>query len=90
MSDSGDECKITPLGRNSELQSLLSTSGKSINILFMDIDLGDDNGIEITKRINKDFPDIIVIYVTAYLEYASKYQCRGFQISLKSLYLVTK
>jgi DNA-binding NarL/FixJ family response regulator len=35
-------------------------------IVFMDIRLPGENGLELTKKIKKNYPDIIVVIVTSY------------------------
>lgn len=37
------------------------------SILFMDISLGEDNGIAVAKAIRRDFPKICIIFVSGYL-----------------------
>lgn len=41
---------------------------ESLDILFMDIELGKDNGIEVTEKIKKQYPGLIVIYITSHYE----------------------
>lgn len=40
-----------------------------INILFLDIELEGMNGFELASILNKEFPDIIIIFVSAYENY---------------------
>lgn len=55
----------------SNSKSLLFAMEKrdSFDILFMDIELGNENGIEITEKIKKKYPGLVVIYVTSHQEY---------------------
>ncbi|UOD35092.1 sigma-54-dependent Fis family transcriptional regulator [Deferribacteraceae bacterium V6Fe1] len=39
---------------------------KDISLIFLDIRLGDSNGLHLLERIKKDFPDIPVIMITAF------------------------
>lgn len=39
---------------------------ESIDIIFMDIKLGDSNGIEVAKEIKEMYPDVLLVYVTAF------------------------
>lgn len=41
-------------------------------LLFLDINIGHISGVELAEEINKDFPEINIIFVTAYSEYAVK------------------
>ena len=43
----------------------------SYDIILMDIELGDDSGIILTKEINRHFPNTQIIYITQHLEYVS-------------------
>jgi len=36
------------------------------NIVFMDIRLPGENGLELTKKIKKNYPDIIIVILTSY------------------------
>ena len=46
--------------------------GKRIDILFMDIWLKNQNGVDIAKKIKEIYPDILLVYVTAFEEYVYK------------------
>ena len=49
---------------------LLSFSNRfKLDILFLDIELGDINGIELAKMLRKKFSDLIIIYVTNHPNY---------------------
>lgn len=39
------------------------------DVLFLDIELGDMNGINLAKQLKKNFPTLIVVYVTNYPDY---------------------
>lgn len=41
----------------------------SPDILFLDIELGDMNGIELAKCLRREFPDLILIYITSHHNY---------------------
>lgn len=43
----------------------------SYDIVFMDIELGDDSGITLTQEINQKLPNAQVIYITEHLKYVS-------------------
>jgi len=40
--------------------------GHPPNLIFMDIRLPGENGLELTRRVKADYPDLIVIIVTSY------------------------
>lgn len=54
----------------------LLTSKKKLDILFLDIEVGTENGIEIGKRMRMRYPDMIIIVITSYL----KYSIEGYKI----------
>ena len=35
-------------------------------IVFMDIRLPGENGLELTKKIKKNYPDVIIVVITSY------------------------
>lgn len=70
MKKTDEDYRVFTLSNKSELMKLLKSQGGTINILFMDIDFGDADGITLAKHINIDYPNIIIVYVTAYVEYA--------------------
>lgn len=47
----------------------LISSNQSFDILFLDIELGDSNGIEIAKEIQKKYSNTIILIVTSYRQY---------------------
>ncbi|ONK22543.1 hypothetical protein BLX87_15995 [Bacillus sp. VT-16-64] len=42
------------------------------DVIFLDIDMPEINGIEIAEQIQSSYPEILVVFVTAYDEYAVK------------------
>lgn len=50
-------------------QELLRSS-KLYDLLFLDIEVGKENGIEIAKELRKRDQDIIIIVITSYVKYA--------------------
>jgi DNA-binding LytR/AlgR family response regulator len=55
------------------------------DLAFLDIDMGDSNGVEIARRIRAARNDSILVFVTNYIEYApSGYEVQAFRYLLKS------
>lgn len=50
----------------------LLDSKDKYDIIFLDIDLGDENGIEIAKKIREYDKNVKIIFATSYTEYMSK------------------
>lgn len=42
---------------------------KKLDIVFLDIGLGEENGIEIARELKYRFPGLVLIYITAYKDY---------------------
>ncbi len=55
----------------SNKEELLNYEGLPLNSVFMDIELENDNGIEISNLLNKKWPGCAIVYVTNYLFYAT-------------------
>lgn len=53
-------------------EELHSYEGYPLDVLFMDIVLKDENGIEETARINQKWKDCQIVYLTNYLYYATE------------------
>lgn len=51
-------------------ESLMAYSEKPFHVLFMDIELGNDNGIDFVHSINEKWPNCQIIYLTNYISYA--------------------
>lgn len=58
-----------------EGESLLK-SKTAYDVLFLDIEVGKENGIEIAKKLRVHDPDMIIIVITSYL----KYSMEGYKI----------
>lgn len=56
--------------------SLLS-SKQTWDMLFLDIEVGEENGIQIAKQLRMRLPDIIIIVVTSFV----KYSIEGYKIN---------
>lgn len=54
------------------------------DLLFLDIDLGATNGIEVARRLRRTRPDMVLIFVTHYKEYAPEgYEVNAFRYLAK-------
>lgn len=53
-----------------QLRSYLESD--SLDVLFLDIDLGDETGIEIATWISNNYPHIITVFVTGHREFAEE------------------
>lgn len=70
-------------------QELLDFDLSNIQIIFLDVDMPEMNGIEVAAKIRQHYPDLILIFVTAYLQFApSGYKVNAFRYILKPQYAV--
>ena len=54
-------------------------------IMFLDIDMGNYNGLEIARRVRKLHLDTVLIFVTHYMEYSPEgYEVKAFRYLLKA------
>lgn len=44
---------------------------KNVDVVFIDIDLGDENGIDVIKVVNSKWPRTVIVYLTDHITYAS-------------------
>lgn len=51
-------------------QDLLKTDLTDVHAIFLDIDMPGMNGIQVAQRIRKKYPEIVIVFVTAFLQYA--------------------
>ena len=64
--------------------SILAADLSNIQVVFLDIDMPELNGLEVAKALRKKYPKIILIFVTAYIEYAPEgYHVAAFRYLLK-------
>lgn len=63
---------------------LSKLDNEKIDIAFLDIDMGDINGIDLGKEIKARYKDCIIVFVTGYKEYAfESYQIDAIKYLLK-------
>ena len=66
-------------------EELLSSNIDALDIIFLDVDMGATNGIETAKEIRKSNKDVIIVYVSGYVQYApAGYQVKAFAYMLKN------
>lgn len=65
--------------------SVLSTDLSSVQAIFLDIDMPKISGLEVAKQLRHKWPDLIIVFVTAYIEYApAGYRVNAFRYLLKT------
>lgn len=65
---------------------LAELAAKKPELVLLDIDMGETNGIELGEQIKALYPDAVVIYITAHEKYALEaFRVRAFHYLLKPL-----
>ena len=60
-------------------ESLLTAFPRELDLLLLDIEMGDPDGIETARQIRKFAPELCIIFITGYTQYAIKsYSVRAF------------
>lgn len=66
-------------------KDLLNLDYAKIDIAFLDVDMGEYNGIDIARKLHETRQDTVIVFVTNYIEYApSGYEVNAFRYVLKS------
>ena len=66
-------------------EELIASETDKLSIIFLDVDMGALNGIDTAKEIRKTNKDVIIIYVSGYVQYApAGYQVKAFAYILKN------
>ena len=55
----------------------------NVDILFLDVEIGNNNGIEFSKKLRKVYPELIIIITSKY----SQYLIDGYSIDAKRYFL---
>ena len=64
---------------------LLAGDIDNCHLLFLDVDMGEENGIAIAHEIRKTNRDVIIVYVSGYVQYApAGYNVKAFAYILKN------
>lgn len=75
------DCSAIPLAVPDDL---LKTDLSGIDALFLDIEMPRLSGLEAARQIRAGYPDLLIIFVTSYLQYAPEgYEVRAFRYLLK-------
>lgn len=77
-------CNIIAYHNRNRIIMDLEETGRNIDILFMDIDLGEINGIDLAKEVQCKFPSIKIIFISGHIEYATDI------FAVKPIYFLTK
>lgn len=67
----GEEYKVVALNNCQDLIEAIEVNERTPEILIMDINLKDGNGIETVKRLQNRYPRLKVIYLTGVIDYAT-------------------
>lgn len=71
MKHFGDESKVVTMNRCQELIGMVEMNEHVPDVLIMDINLKDGNGIDTVKHLQKLYPKLKVIYLTGIINYAT-------------------
>ena len=65
-------------------KKLLSSNLSKYDLIFLDVSMGEENGIDIAMEIRKINKKLILVYVSGYIQYAPKgYRAKAFAYILK-------
>lgn len=57
----------------------------AIDLAFLDVDMGDFNGVDLARQLHTARPDAVIVFVTNFIEYApSGYEVNAFRYVLKN------
>ncbi len=77
------DCSCNSVGFT-DPRALLKADLSSIHALFLDIDMPEINGIETAAKLREKYPELIVVFVTAFIKYAPEgYKVYAFRYLLK-------
>lgn len=65
-------------------QKLVRSDLSAVQILFLDVDMPGLNGIDAAREIRRSYPELFLVFVSAWVEYAPEgYQVNAFRYLLK-------
>lgn len=67
-----NQYKISTVAFNHSAQLFSYLQNEPLDILFLDIELGEESGIEIAEKIALKYPDIIIIFITGHREFTNE------------------
>lgn len=65
------ESQIYLFHNEKELEKYIESGGEPLDLLFLDIELGEASGIEVAEEINRRMPKCGIAFLTNYLAYAT-------------------
>lgn len=69
-------------------QDLLNSNLGTLHAVFLDVDMPEMNGLEVASQIRQHYPDLILVFITAFLQFApSGYKVSAFRYILKENYI---
>ena len=69
---------------NALLNKILN--GKSFDLIFLDVDMPEINGIELGKKIRQKLPKCFIVFATNYPQYAlDAYECEAYHYLIKPI-----
>lgn len=75
---------VSPKDLMGRLEELQDQESPMPELLFLDIEMPEEDGIRVGKRIREIAPKLFLVFVTAYAEYALQgYEARAFRYLLK-------
>lgn len=64
--------------------ALLKSDLAKFDVVFLDIDMPDVNGLDVARQLRSRYPELVIVFVTAYIEYAvDGYSVDAFRYLLK-------
>lgn len=71
--------------RQIDVRTLLELDFSTVDVLFLDIEMPEINGLEAAKQIRQRYGDLLLVFVTGFIDYApSGYKVNAFRYLLKS------
>lgn len=76
---------VCHISRFTSPAQLLEAELSSVQAVFLDIDMPERNGIDLARQLRAGYPDLLLVFVTGYIQYAPKGYCvNAFRYLLKN------